>query len=223
MIWERRGTSGRSWGLDDLLTAGLIGYAAVYASWLLLRWGGQDQQVAIADGIYLPLGILVVAIALRAARSAQQRSVRRAWCFFAAAFAAYAMADFAWFHIEVIEGLEVPTPSLADVGYLAFYPLMVLGLLALPREAPGSDRTRLLDLAIVCTASVASVWWLVVGPIAAAIGSDPEQGSSPWPIRSATCSSCSRWRRRCWDESAACPRRRSSCLGSGSSATWSPT
>ena len=109
----------------------------------ILRWGGEDLQVAIADAIYLPLGALVVVIALRAARSARHPSVARAWRLFAAAFVAYALADLAWFLIEVVQGRVVPTPSVADLGYLAFYPLMVLGLLALPREAPGGDRTRL--------------------------------------------------------------------------------
>jgi diguanylate cyclase (GGDEF)-like protein/PAS domain S-box-containing protein len=151
-------------------------YAIAYLSWLVLRWGGEDLQVAIADAIYLPLGALVVTIALRAARSARDRSVARAWRLFAAAFVAYALADLAWFLIEVVQGRVVPTPSVADLGYLAFYPLMVLGLLALPRESPRTDRTRLLDLAIVCTASLASVWWLVVGPVAASIGSDTVAG-----------------------------------------------
>ncbi len=51
-----------------------IAYGVVYASWLILRWGGEDLQVAIADAIYLPLGALVVTIALRAARSARRAS-----------------------------------------------------------------------------------------------------------------------------------------------------
>ena len=177
--WVRdhvRGADHRPSRVDGLLALGLIVYALAYVSWLILRWGGEDLQVAIADAIYLPLGALVVTIALRAARSARERSVARAWRLFAAAFVAYALADLAWFLIEVVQGRVVPTPSVADIGYLAFYPLMVLGLLALPREAAGTDRTRLLDLAIVCTASLASVWWLVVGPVAASIGSDTVAG-----------------------------------------------
>ncbi len=170
-----RSARGRSWAIDDLLPVALIACAAVYVSWLLLRWGGADQQLLIEDTIYLPLGLLVVVIAIRAARAAPQARVRRAWYLFGAAFGAFFLADFAWFYIEVVEGRTVPTPSVADIGYLAFYPLMVLGLLALPRGEPGSDRARLLDLAIVCTASVASVWWLVVGPIAAVVGSHPLQ------------------------------------------------
>ena len=117
----------------------------------------------------------------------------------------------------------MPTPSLADVGYLAFYPLMVLGLLALPREAPGSDRTRLLDLAIVCTASVASVWWLVVGPMASAIGSDAVQGlvAVAYPVGDVllmfALAAAMLGRVR------GVPSATLILLGSGSPATWSPT
>jgi diguanylate cyclase (GGDEF)-like protein/PAS domain S-box-containing protein len=158
-------------GIVLLLLAALLGYGALYASWLLLGWGGADQQLAIADAIYLPLGGLVVLIAVLAARRAQDRRVRRAWSLFALSFAAYAFGDLAWFWIEIVQGQEVPAPSIADLGYLAFYPLLMLGLLALPRQ-DRSDRSHLLDLAIVCTAGAAAIWWLVVGPVASATGSD---------------------------------------------------
>ena len=113
----------------------------------------------------------MVTIAIRAARRATDPSVGRAWWLFAGSFLAYALGDLAWFLIEIVLGQEVPAPSAADLGYLAFYPLLVLGLLALPRERR-TDRTHLLDLAIVCTACAAAIWWLVVGPVAATSGSD---------------------------------------------------
>jgi diguanylate cyclase (GGDEF)-like protein/PAS domain S-box-containing protein len=154
-----------------VLAVALMGYGALYASWLLLGWGGPDAQLAIADAIYLPLGGLVVLIAVLAARRADDRPVRRAWSLFALSFVAYALGDFAWFWIEIVQGQEVPAPSIADLGYLAFYPLLMLGLLALPRTHR-TDRSHLLDLATVCTAGAAAIWWLVVGPVAAAMESD---------------------------------------------------
>lgn len=158
-------------GIVPLLAVALMAYAALYASWLLLRWGPEELQLAIADAIYLPLGALVVVIAIMAARRAEDRRVRTAWSFFALSFAAYAFGDLAWFWIEIVQGQEVPAPSLADVGYLAFYPLLVMGLLSLPRPHR-TDRSHLLDLATVCTACAAALWWLVVGPVASATGSD---------------------------------------------------
>lgn len=158
-------------GIVPLFAVALVAYAALYASWVLLRWGPADQQLAIADAIYLPLGALVVVIAILAARRAEDRRVRIAWVFFALSFAAYAFGDLAWFWIEIVQGQEVPAPSVADVGYLAFYPLLVMGLLSLPRQHR-TDRSHLLDLATVCTACAAALWWLVVGPVASATGSD---------------------------------------------------
>ncbi len=158
--------------IDVVLGLALLAYGALYLSWLVLGWGGADQQVAIADGIYIPLGALVVAIAVRAAHTSGDRAVRRAWWLLAAAFTSYAIGDLIWFFIEVVQGHVVPTPSLADLGYLAFYPFLILALLSLPRTQHRSDRALLLDLGIVCTGCAAAVWWLVVGPVVAAIGSD---------------------------------------------------
>jgi diguanylate cyclase (GGDEF)-like protein/PAS domain S-box-containing protein len=159
--------------VDFLLGLALLAYAALYLSWIVFRWGGEELQLVIADGIFMPLGALVIVIAVRAARISQDRAVRRAWWLFAASFAAYAFGDLVWFLIEVVRGQEVPTPSLADVGYLAFYPLLALGLLALPRTQHRSDRALLLDFGIVCTGCAAAIWWFVVGPVVAATGSDP--------------------------------------------------
>ncbi len=158
-------------GVDRLLAASLIAYAGLYATWLLLGWGGEDLQTVIADAIFLPLGALVVAIAVRAARGSTDARIRRAWSLFAASFLAYAIGDAVWFHIEVVQGTDVPSPSIADIGYLAFYPLLVAGLLILPRDRR-PERVRLLDLAIVCASVAAATWWLVVGPVAASTGSD---------------------------------------------------
>jgi diguanylate cyclase (GGDEF)-like protein/PAS domain S-box-containing protein len=158
--------------IDLSLGLALLAYGLLYLSWLFLRWGGPELQLAIADGIFMPLGALVVAIAVRAAWTSPDAAIRRAWWLFAAAFAAYAFGDLVWFSIEVVLGATVPTPSLADVGYLAFYPLLVLGLLALPRTQHRGDRAMLLDFGIVCTGCAAAVWWFVVGPVVASTGSD---------------------------------------------------
>jgi two-component system cell cycle response regulator len=61
---------------------------------------------------------------------------------------------------------EVPIPSLADVGYLAFYPLAYVGLIALMRERIGSfPATRWLDGLIVGSAVAALAAALALDPI----------------------------------------------------------
>ncbi|WP_433291430.1 diguanylate cyclase [Actinoplanes sp. CA-030573] len=60
-------------------------------------------------------------------------------------------------------------PSMADVVYLASYPLTLAGLAILIRERTrGRDRIGLLDAAILATALALPVWVFVIRPLAAA-------------------------------------------------------
>src|SRR5437660_1474035 len=57
-------------------------------------------------------------------------------------------------------------PSWADAGYLAFYPLLLAGLLTLPGPRRSVlDRVKLgLDAAIVLIGGGMAVWYLVIEP-----------------------------------------------------------
>jgi PAS domain S-box-containing protein len=93
---------------------------------------------------------------------------RNAWMVLAIAQIANTFGDSIWAVIEV--GLrQNPFPSLADAGYLAFYPLFALGILLLP-AVPLSSRERqkiLLDAGIVVIASVLICWVFIIAPIVA--------------------------------------------------------
>jgi PAS domain S-box-containing protein len=56
---------------------------------------------------------------------------RRAWLSFFAASLAWTVGQLAWDYYEIVREAEVPFPSYADIGYLAFGPLMIVGLLFL--------------------------------------------------------------------------------------------
>jgi len=157
-------------GIDVIFAALMVAYGALYLGWQVFRWGGPDLELVIADASMIPLGVLAVAFALRAARHARTAAVRRAWLLISLAFAAFCAGDVAWFYLEVVLATQ-PYPSIADVGYLAFYPLLLVGLLALPRERPENRLRSLLDLAIVVVGSGSVVWWLVLQPVAAASSS----------------------------------------------------
>lgn len=75
------------------------------------------------------------------------------------------MGDALWFGMEVIRG-SAPFPSVADIGYLAFYPMLLWGLLSFPGvPRTRSDRRKVLfDAATVTVAGLMVVWYLVVGP-----------------------------------------------------------
>ena len=60
-----------------------------------------------------------------------------------------------------------PLPSIADVGYLSVYPVLLLGILLLPaRPIPVASRTRIaLDGLMTMTAAVTFSWYFILGPV----------------------------------------------------------
>lgn len=156
-------------GIDVIFAALMVAYGALYLGWQVFRWGGPDLELVINDASMIPLGVLGVAFALRAARHARTAAARRAWLLISLAFAAFCVGDVAWFYLEVVLATQ-PYPSIADVGYLAFYPSYSSA--SSPSAGAAEDLIRsLLDLAIVVVGSGSVVWWLVLEPVAAASSS----------------------------------------------------
>src|SRR6266542_510177 len=147
--------------------AGGIGLLAFLA--FSLSGAGSDQtRTWVTDVVYIPVEVLAVALAGRASRHrALARRTRLAWRILAAAFACQLFADTAWWWLEAVRGDSVPLPSLADVGYLAFIPVLLAGLLAFPgRPASRQERYKLaLDTATVVTGGFMVLWYLVLGPV----------------------------------------------------------
>jgi diguanylate cyclase (GGDEF)-like protein/PAS domain S-box-containing protein len=152
----------------------LPAYGALYLLWYVFRWGGPELELVIADASFVPIGLMALAAALAASRHASSTASRRAWAAIGLGFGAYAFGDLTWFWIEVVQGMEVPFPSIADVGYLAFFPLMLWGLSRLPRQRPERRLRSVLDMAIVIAGATTVVWWLVLGSVVAASGGTPE-------------------------------------------------
>ena len=121
----------------QIVAALLIGlYGLIVAGWML--WSSPDDVglVLVADLAPLPLGLAATAFAWRASRAETIASrTRRAWFFLALAFGAFFAGDLLWFGYENLLDQQNPFPSLADIGYLAYYPLILVGLLTLPRAA----------------------------------------------------------------------------------------
>jgi len=143
---------------------GLLAFLAFY-----LSGAGSDQtRTWVTDFVYIPVEVLAVALAVRASRHrALDRRTRLAWRILAAAFACQLFADTVWWWLEAVRGDSVPLPSLADVGYLAFIPVLLAGLLAFPgRPASRQERYKLtLDTATVVTGGFMVLWYLVLGPV----------------------------------------------------------
>jgi diguanylate cyclase (GGDEF)-like protein len=123
------------------------------SDWLGLGGSGLSAFLngPLYDAVVISAGL---ACLLRATSAGQERS---AWLFLAAAVLAWAAGEIYW--TAYIEGnADAPYPSLADLGYLAFYPLAVTGLYLLVRA-----RTEELDWRLWMDGAIATLGTAALG------------------------------------------------------------
>jgi diguanylate cyclase (GGDEF)-like protein len=156
-------TRGRRW-LPIAVTATVVGYVAVYASWTALHWSGD--RTVVSDVAPIPLAFAATVLAWQAANSAAVPLRRQsAWRWIAFGCASWTLAECLWFYFEVVRDVA-PFPSPADAFYLAFYVFVFAGLVRLPlRTLSRKERVAFaLDLATVMFVTLMVVWYLVVEP-----------------------------------------------------------
>ena len=124
---------------------------AILHDWLGL--GGSSLDAVVNGAIY-DAAIFYAGLACLL-RARTEESERKAWLALAAAVFVWAAAEIYW--TLYIEGnADAPYPSPADVGYLAFYPLAVLGLYLLVKAHTGRlDRRLWMDGAIAALGTAA--------------------------------------------------------------------
>jgi PAS domain S-box-containing protein len=89
------------------------------------------QTANIINDVAWTIAASLAAISsFRAALSLQGRD-RAAWLIFAIGCLAWLAGQMVWNAYEIYLGVAVPFPSYADIGYLAFGPLMIVGLFVL--------------------------------------------------------------------------------------------
>jgi len=143
-----------------------VAYILVFLACLAAPFGTGAQRAFFADFAILPLDVIVVATWLAAAQARRgDHASRNAWLTLCAAMVFTTLADIACFWFNVDAG-EVPFPSFADGGHLAFYALMLGGLLRFPSALRGrSEAARLwLDAATIVVAGSLFVWQFVLAP-----------------------------------------------------------
>ena len=124
----------------------------------------------VDDTIFIVTNGLAAACLLYAARRSGGKS-SSAWMVLAVAQIANTLGEALWTVIEV--GLhQNPFPSLADAGFLIFYPLMFYPLFAvgafLQPDVPLTSRERLkilLDAGIVIIAAISIFWVFLIAPV----------------------------------------------------------
>jgi diguanylate cyclase (GGDEF)-like protein/PAS domain S-box-containing protein len=115
-----------------------------------------------------PAAIAAALLAIMAARTTQQPAARKTWQFLAAAIVTYNLGNLVDAYLR-IAGLT-PFPSLADFFYLAFFPILIAGILVSLRASSlrASWGRLLLDSLILVLGFGTFFWFFVISPAAAA-------------------------------------------------------
>ncbi len=126
-----------------------------------LQVGGAQTTTAVDDiGEALAAGIAAASCAWAATRT--EARLRRGWALFAASAASWCAGEVAWSIYEVGLGTTVPSPSIADVGFIAAIPLAIVGTLTFANTPRGTSEglRLLLDRAIVTLSLLFMGWQL---------------------------------------------------------------
>ena len=163
----------RDWGA--ILTAALGVFTLVFIAWVIAGGGDAARRALLNDVAFMPVGLAVVLLAGRTAASGglDARS-RRAWRLLTVAYLLFWGGDAVWLYYEGVRG-DAPASSLASVPYLAYYPVLLWGLLSFSRilGRRGEALQFWLDAATVVVGGGMVVWHFVLGPIALQAASDP--------------------------------------------------
>ena len=152
--------------LTALLTAIFLGIDFAFNLFV----ADEQQRIIFSDIVAPIVDFLACAALFFAARqsAAQSKRLGIAWGLIALSTLAFALGDTIWAILEL--GLsEPPFPSLADVFYLLYYPLLLAGVLLLP-EKPASRSEQIkkvLDAGIVMVAAILAFWNFLMGPLVA--------------------------------------------------------
>ncbi len=165
----------RDWLKDPggLAAAAMVVYGIVFLAWQVFGWGGVKHRMLISDLAFIPVSLTAAGLALRAGRRGNMDPrTARAWRIVAASFLLYWLGDLIW---TVEENLgSAPFPSIADVAYILFYPVLLWGFFSFPATPrSSSERTELwLDGGTVLVGTSMILWYFSLGPTAQETGSD---------------------------------------------------
>jgi diguanylate cyclase (GGDEF)-like protein/PAS domain S-box-containing protein len=146
----------------------LAGVLVIGGGWLLPWLAGLPPVPTRVAG-YEALSLVAVGAILVGVRRHRPDAVLP-WYLLAAARVLYVAGD-AVFYTNLLVFHDPRFPSLADVCYLAQYPLFAAGLLLLiRRRSPGRDRASLLDAFIIAIGFGLLSWIFLLDPYLAAVG-----------------------------------------------------
>jgi diguanylate cyclase (GGDEF)-like protein/PAS domain S-box-containing protein len=130
------------------------------------------------DSVWSPVlsdGVMVVCSAAIWWAGLSQRRNRAVWYLASASILAYACGDLGWYGVIWVTGTEPMYASIADVFYLAYYPLMAAALLVLyrRRRTGAADWATALDGLIITTGLALVIGMILVLPAMASAAGSP--------------------------------------------------
>jgi diguanylate cyclase (GGDEF)-like protein len=156
--------------------AAFVVYGALFAEVILSGSFSEATRSLIANLWYLPIGGASAVLAWQVTRTAALPAKQRiAWRLIALALVATFISDSLWIYVENYRGADPSGNLLANIGYLLYYPALLVSLLLLP-GALRSRRDTLkfaLDMTTVVVAGMMTVWHFVVAPTVATHNPSP--------------------------------------------------
>ncbi len=165
--------------LDQRIISYLIVFSIAFIFILFVGYlaaPDSNLHILLTDGISPLIEVLAVAILLDTARKAAHNSKKlgRVWKMISLAFLMYVFGDLSWFVLELF--YENPqSPSIADVFYILFFPLFIIGVHLVPkRRLTQRDAVnRVIDMSIIILSAVLVCWNFLVGPLSASFANGP--------------------------------------------------
>ena len=147
----------------------LLVFQVLFVDWLLLKPGGETALLWFDDIAVAVAPFVAGVMSLAAARRYWGSRTGVGWGLIGVGLFLFTFGDATWAFQELAMGIEVPFPSVSDIGYLGGYLPVFLGLLLMPQApATGLRRTKLtLDILIGITAVGLISWHTVIAPLLA--------------------------------------------------------
>lgn len=159
-------TARRTGSLQRPVGAVMLAVCSLYWAGSAVWWGDPASWQALSNAFFLPVGPLLALLAWRAGRSWPRKTPQAsAWRYVMWGVLSNGIGDITWFIYETILGLD-PWISVADLFYLASYPLLVAGMVTF-HGSPRSDSRRravFADLAIGLVGFAMVSWRFAIFP-----------------------------------------------------------
>jgi diguanylate cyclase (GGDEF)-like protein/PAS domain S-box-containing protein len=151
----------------------VIALAAAWIAMLSSDLGGVGGPRALSDFGLAAAALGAAAGCALTARRGRGRA-RLVWALIGASAVSWGLGQCIWTWYEVVQGRNVPFPSLADVGYLGAVPLAAAGMLLLPTGSQSwAGRVRTLIDGLMIAGSALLTSWVIVLSKVFQQGGDP--------------------------------------------------